>query len=108
MNFRLPWDLALGAAIPELQSEKDDAMLTSRLPKYAWTCSWFACAATAVLSYGAAASDALIRSTACPACHQINRKIVGPSFQDIAARQGDKPDAIDVLARSIRNGSTGV
>ncbi len=82
-------------------------MLTSRFRKYAGTCSWFACAAATVLSYSAAASDTLIRSRACLACHQIDRKVVGPSFQDIAARHGHKPDARDVLTRSIRDGSTG-
>lgn len=37
----------------------------------------------------------------------MERYYVGPSFQEIAVRYRDRADAVDYLARKIRNGSVG-
>jgi len=46
---------------------------------------------------------ALAKSKNCLSCHQIDKKLVGPSWKDVAA----KGDSIDVLANSIKNGVSG-
>ena len=38
----------------------------------------------------------------------MDRRYVGPSFRQIAARYQDRPDAAAYLARKIREGSVGV
>ncbi|MFY7916124.1 MAG: caspase family protein [Rubrivivax sp.] len=49
----------------------------------------------------------LIQKNACMACHAIDRRIVGPSFLDIARRYTGQPDAEATLVRSMRTGVTG-
>jgi cytochrome c len=57
-------------------------------------------------SIGAAhASADLAKSKNCMACHAVDRKLVGPSFKDIAARYSSKDTA--QLAASIRKGGAG-
>jgi cytochrome c len=44
----------------------------------------------------------------CLACHAADKKLVGPSYKDIAAKyKGDK-DAAAKLAKKIREGGVGV
>ena len=52
--------------------------------------------------------NATLNKYACSACHGIDNKIVGPSFKEIAAKQGGKPDAVAYLVGKIKAGSTGV
>lgn len=54
------------------------------------------------------ADEKLARSNACIACHQVERRVVGPAFKDIAKRRADEADAVGLLADHIRNGSKGV
>ena len=55
----------------------------------------------------AAASPALAQSNRCLACHQVERKVVGPAFRDIGRRYGNQPEAAAHLARKIREGGAG-
>ncbi len=45
-----------------------------------------ALAATALVSAPAFASKEMAQKNACMACHAVDRKMVGPSFQDIAKK----------------------
>jgi len=47
----------------------------------------------------------LLKQYACYACHQIDTKVVGPAFKDVAAKYAGKAD---YLAGKIRGGSSGV
>jgi S-disulfanyl-L-cysteine oxidoreductase SoxD len=69
-----------------------------------------ATAATAAspASAAAPAPQALLRQYACIACHGVANRIVGPSFQEIAQRQGSRSDAVAYLAGKIRGGAAGV
>ncbi len=49
----------------------------------------------------------LVKASDCLRCHGVERYYVGPPFQQIAARYRDRADALDYLARKIRNGSVG-
>lgn len=51
---------------------------------------------------------AIARSNACMGCHAVDRKLVGPSFQQIAARYKGDPAAQTKLQAKVRNGGSGV
>ena len=56
----------------------------------------------------AAPSDAdLARARNCLNCHGLDRKIVGPSFKDVAARYAGRADAVPLLAQKIVKGGGG-
>ena len=54
------------------------------------------------------ASEDLAKQKACLACHQIDKKLVGPAYKDIAAKYKTDKDAEKKLAAKVRAGSTGV
>lgn len=54
---------------------------------------------------GAASADqALAQSSGCMGCHTVDKKLVGPSFKEIAASGRDRA----TLITSVANGSKGV
>ncbi len=54
------------------------------------------------------ASQELAKQKNCLACHAADKKLVGPSYKDVAAKyKGDK-DAAAKLAKKIREGGVGV
>ena len=55
----------------------------------------------------AMADLALATSKNCMACHAVDKKLVGPSYKDVAAKYADQADAKDQLIQSIRQGSKG-
>lgn len=44
---------------------------------------------------------------ACTACHQVNKKVVGPSYADVAKKYAGQKDAESALAASIKTGGSG-
>ncbi len=44
----------------------------------------------------------------CMACHAIDKKLVGPSYKDVAAKYAGQKDAADKLAAKIVKGGSGV
>ena len=44
----------------------------------------------------------------CLACHYVDKRKYGPSFQQVAAKYADQKGAADKLATKIRRGGTGV
>lgn len=55
---------------------------------------------------GAQASEALARSKNCVGCHTVDKRVVGPSYKDIAARYKGK-NAEAALVQKIRQGGSG-
>jgi cytochrome c len=51
---------------------------------------------------------ALIEAGTCLSCHQIDRKSVGPSYNDVAAKYRGDAAALARLATKIRTGGSGV
>jgi cytochrome c551/c552 len=51
------------------------------------------------------AAQALTQKNSCTACHSIDKKLIGPSFLDIASKHAGKAD---YLAEKIRAGGSGV
>lgn len=65
-------------------------------------------AASALLVAGYAQADAeLAKKNNCIACHQIDTKLVGPAFKDVAAKFAGQADAATFLAGKIKGGSSG-
>ncbi|MEB0112006.1 cytochrome c [Variovorax sp. GrIS 2.14] len=65
----------------------------------------------AVLLTGAQASafanSALASKYGCLGCHAAATKLVGPAYQDVAAKYSGDKGAVEILMKSIRNGGTG-
>ena len=51
--------------------------------------------------------EQLVKESDCSSCHAPDRKVVGPSYADIAKRFAGEPGAADKLAARIREGGSG-
>ena len=54
-----------------------------------------------------ASPEAAMTKAGCMACHAKDKKLVGPSFKDIAAKYKGQ-DAVAKLAEKVRKGGSGV
>lgn len=54
------------------------------------------------------ADQALAQSKNCMACHAAEKKLVGPSYKDVASKYAGQADAVDKLAAKIIKGGSGV
>ncbi|MEJ7929916.1 c-type cytochrome [Ramlibacter sp. AN1015] len=68
----------------------------------------FALAATAFIAAPALADQALASAKNCMACHAADKKLVGPSFKDVATKYAKDGAAVDKLAVKIIKGGSGV
>lgn len=50
----------------------------------------------------------MLAKNTCTACHAMDRKLVGPSFKEVADKYAGKSDAVAYLAQRIKNGGSGV
>ena len=55
----------------------------------------------------AQADQALATKNQCMACHAVDKKLVGPSYRDVAQRYAGNPLAQDLLTKSIKTGGQG-
>ncbi|WP_374642845.1 c-type cytochrome [Hydrogenophaga sp.] len=65
-------------------------------------------AAVAAVSAPAMADEALAKSKNCMACHAVDKKLVGPSYKDVAKKYAGDAKAADMLAAKIQKGGSGV
>jgi cytochrome c len=63
--------------------------------------------AALVVSSDAFASQELVRSKNCVACHHPERRMVGPSFAAIAGRYANDDTAVRVLSQRVLEGGSG-
>jgi cytochrome c len=61
-----------------------------------------------IAAFPVAASDELAKKHACFACHTVDKKMVGPSYKDVAAKYRADKEASTKLAAKVKNGSQGV
>jgi cytochrome c len=64
-------------------------------------------AAAATVSAPAMADEALAKAKNCLACHAVDKKVLGPSYKDIAAKYAGQKDAADKLAAKVIKGGVG-
>ena len=67
-----------------------------------------AAAATLLAAGSAAANEELAKKSACLACHTVDKKLVGPSYKEIAAKYKGQKDAEAKLAEKVKKGGSGV
>jgi cytochrome c len=63
--------------------------------------------AAVLISAPAFASKELAQKNVCLACHMVDKKLVGPAYQDVAKKYAGQKDAEANLAKSIKAGGTG-
>ncbi|UZD22244.1 c-type cytochrome [Algoriphagus halophytocola] len=51
---------------------------------------------------------AKLKTSDCTTCHMVERKIVGPSYADVAAKYETTEENINMLADKVINGGVGV
>jgi cytochrome c len=70
----------------------------------------FAGTLAAGLGYGqpALADAELARAKNCMACHAVDKKLIGPSYKDVAAKYASDRNATAKLAKKVRDGGVGV
>ena len=66
-----------------------------------------AVAVSALMSAPAFANSDLAKKNACMACHAVDKKLVGPSYNDVAKKYAGQKDAAATLAQSIKAGGAG-
>ena len=76
--------------------------------KYQITALAFAVSGGLLAAAPAQADDALAKKHNCLACHQIDKKSVGPSYKDIAKKYKGQAGIEAKLAEKIKKGGSGV
>jgi cytochrome c len=54
------------------------------------------------------ADAALARAKNCMACHAVDKKLIGPSYKEVALKYANDKNAVPQLARKVREGGVGV
>jgi cytochrome c len=70
-----------------------------------------ALAGAALLATGAAHAqdlNALLTKNGCSACHAIDKKVVGPSYQEVATKYKGDAKAPAALFEKVKKGGSGV
>ena len=62
----------------------------------------------AAFAQNAAAAKALASKNACLACHAVDKKLVGPSYKDVAAKHKGQADALEKVSARIKSGGSGI
>jgi cytochrome c len=52
--------------------------------------------------------DELLKKHACLSCHAVDKKLVGPSYKDVAAKYRGQAGAEQSLAAKVKKGGQGV
>lgn len=66
-----------------------------------------AASATLVAAAPAHASLDLAKAKNCTACHAVDKKLIGPSYKDVAAKYATDKDAVAKLSKKVREGGVG-
>jgi cytochrome c len=69
---------------------------------------WMAVVGLLCAALPARADYDLVVKKNCLACHQVDKRKYGPNFKEVAAKYSEQKNAVDVLAKKIRKGGTGV
>jgi cytochrome c len=64
-------------------------------------------AAGVMVSAPAMASMDLAKKSNCMSCHTVDKKLVGPSYKDVAAKYAGQADAVKKLSEKVKKGGKG-
>ena len=65
-------------------------------------------ALAAIAASPAKANEELAKKYACLSCHTVDKKVVGPSYKDVAAKYRGQKDAEAKLIEKVKKGGVGV
>lgn len=65
-------------------------------------------AAGIAVSTPAMADLALATAKNCMACHAVDKKLVGPSYKEVATKYAGQKDAVEKLSAKVIKGGSGV
>ncbi|MEW6293078.1 MAG: c-type cytochrome [Pseudomonadota bacterium] len=65
-------------------------------------------AAGVMVSAPAMANLDLAKKSNCMSCHTVDKKLVGPSYQDVAKKYAGQKDAVKSLSAKVKMGGKGV
>ena len=68
---------------------------------------FFAFALAVCATTGAWASNDLAKKNNCLSCHAVDKKLVGPAYQDVAKKYAGQADAEATVAKNIKAGGSG-
>ncbi len=54
------------------------------------------------------ADEKLAQANGCMTCHQMDKKVLGPSYKEVAAKYRGKADAAAALSKKVKEGGKGV
>ena len=74
---------------------------------YQYTLAAVTAVVAAVSAMPAQANLALAQKSACTACHAVDKKVLGPAYQDVVKKYAAQKDAVAQLSDSIRKGGAG-
>jgi cytochrome c len=55
-----------------------------------------------------AAAEAMMKKDGCAACHSVDKKVVGPAYQEVAAKYKGDAGAAAKLIKKVKDGGSGV
>lgn len=64
--------------------------------------------ASALVASPVFANADLAQKKNCMACHAVDKKVVGPAYQDVATKYAGQKDAVDKLSQKVIKGGAGV
>ncbi len=50
----------------------------------------------------------IMSKSGCAACHTVDKKLVGPSYKEVAKKHKGQKDAVAALTKKVRAGGAGV
>ena len=62
---------------------------------------------SALASHAAEPPQIALKS-GCAVCHGVSKRIIGPTYREIAAKYKGRADAVAMLSQQVRKGSVGV
>lgn len=65
-------------------------------------------AAGVMVSAPAMANLDLAKKSNCMSCHMVDKKLVGPAYQDVAKKYAGNKDALKMLTAKVKAGGKGV
>lgn len=65
-------------------------------------------AGAAQAAMDSAAGEAMMKKDGCSACHAVDKKILGPSYLEVAAKYQGDAGAAAKLAKKVKEGGSGV
>jgi cytochrome c len=54
------------------------------------------------------AAEEMMKKDGCAACHAVDKKVVGPAYQEVAAKYKGDAKAAAMLADKVKKGGSGV